>query len=121
MRQYLVVIVGVLVLVLAFVARSYLNKTAPPGPSGDALVSAGMALSEALAKAKPEELAGLGPRFAALAEACKGAGAPTPAAKQLCERAAVLHTAAKAGTATAEGAREVQAAMTALTAEAKAK
>jgi hypothetical protein len=114
MRQYLVVIVGIVVLGLAFFARSYVNKTAPAQTSGDALLRAGQELGEGLAKAKPAEYGSLEPRFAALHEACKGAGAAAPAAKQLCERAGVLHAAVKAGTATPEGAQEVQAAVAAL-------
>lgn len=114
MRQYLVVIVGIVVLVVAFVARSYVRKTAPPQAAGDVVVRAGQELGEGLARAKPAEYAALEPRFAALRAACEGAGSATPAVRQLCERAAVLHAAVKAGTATPEGAQEVQAAITAL-------
>lgn len=117
MRQYLVVILGIVVLIVAFVARSYLNKTAPAG-SIEAVARAGEGLTEGLAKAKPEEIAGLEPRFAGLAQACAALGpAATPAAKTLCERAEVLRQAAKAGQTTPEGVRDVAAAMTALAAE----
>lgn len=119
MRQYLVVILGLVVLVAAFVARSYLGKTASAG-SIEAVMRAGEGLTEGLARAKPEELAGLEPRFAALAQACAGLGsATTPAAKQLCDRAAVLRQAVKSGQATPEGVGDVEQAMAALGAEAK--
>lgn len=122
MRQYLVVGLGVLVLVVGLVAKRYLDKQAPAATSADAsiasiaaVVRAGQGLTEALTKATPAEHRGLEPQFAALASACAGLGAAaTPPAKQLCERAEVLRQAAKAGTSTPEGARDVQQAMDAL-------
>jgi hypothetical protein len=114
MRQYLVVLVGIVVLIVAFVARSYLGKSAPAG-SIEAVTRAGEGLTEGLAKAKPEAIGGLEPRFAALAQACAALGpATTPAAKQLCERAEVLRQAAKSGQTTPEGVRAVEEAMAAL-------
>jgi len=116
MRQYLVVGLGILVLVVGLVAKSYLGKQAPAaGAPIDTLVRAGLSLREGLAGARPAEHAGLEPRFAAVATACAGlGGSPKPEAKQLCERAEVLRQAAKSGTSTAEGARDVQQAMDAL-------
>lgn len=115
MRQYLVVGIGLLVLVVGLVAKRYLDKQAPAGAPIEAVVRAGQGLKEALANAKPEQLAGLEPQFAGVAAACAGLGAAaTPPAKQLCERAGVLHQAAKAGSATPEGIRDVQQAMDAL-------
>ncbi len=121
MRQYLVVGLGVLVLVVGLVAKRYLDKQAPAAASPDAaiaaVVRAGQGLGEALTKATPAEHKGLEPQFAALASACAGLGAAaTPPAKQLCERAEVLRQAAKAGTSTPEGVRDVQQAMDALAA-----
>lgn len=121
MRQYLVVGLGVLVLVVGLVAKRYLDKQAPAAASPDAaiaaVVRAGQGLGEALTKATPAEHRGLEPQFAALAGACAGLGAAaTPPAKQLCERAEVLRQAAKAGTSTPEGVRDVQQAMDALAA-----
>jgi len=116
MRQYLVVGLGVLVLVVGLVAKRYLDKQQPAAASPiEAVVRAGQGLGEALTKATPAEHKGLEPQFAALATACAGLGpAITPQAKQLCERAEVLRQAAKAGTSTPEGARDVQQAMDAL-------
>lgn len=118
MRQYLVVGIGVLVLVVGLVAKRYLDKQqAPAAAPIEAVVRAGQGLKEALATAKPDQLGGLEAQFNAVATACAGPGAvATPAAKQMCERAAVLRQAAKAGTATPEGVRDVQQAMDALAA-----
>jgi hypothetical protein len=116
MRQYLVVGLGLLVLVVGLVAKSYLNKQVPvAGAPIEELARAGQALREALIKATPADHAGLEPRFAAVATACaRLGGSPQPEARQLCERSEVLRQAAKAGTSTAEGARDVEQAMDSL-------
>jgi hypothetical protein len=122
MRQYLVVMIGALVLVVGLVAKSYLDKQRPSDAPIDRLVRAGMMLKEGLEGVQPAEYATLEPRFAALTAECVAIGtAATPTSKQLCERAEVLRQAIKAGTATREGAGEVQLTMDALAREVDAR
>lgn len=119
MRQYLVVIVGILVVVVGMIAKSTINKQAPPAAgSVEKVLRAGEALHEALAAARPGDVASVEPRFATLACECLALGAgATAATKTVCERADVLRAAVKAGTSTPEGARELTQAVEALAKE----
>lgn len=115
MRQYLVVGIGVVVLVVGLIAKSRLNKPTSAAAPQPGLVLAGQALTEALGKVTPAEHASLEPRFAAVAAACAGLGpSATAQEKRLCERADVLRQAAKSGISTPEGVRDVSQAMDAL-------
>lgn len=120
MRQYAVIVVGLVVLIGAFVARKYVAPAGDPAAAQQdrerrtqALQSADAVVAGLRAKQGAEQLER---ELTTLELGCKAvlANQPSPAAKGLCERAPAVQRAVRGNTAGDETAQELATAADAL-------